>query len=162
MNQDAIAAIGPDDLQRIDGIIHDYVAGAGLRCAFVVDRQGRPVSASGDAGRIDPLSFASLAAADFESSNQLAGLLGEAEFMALFHQGAEGSMYLVDLAGVLILAAIFDDRSSLGRVRLASRTIVPRFLGLLDELAARPAPRGHLVPGWGEAAVHEIDRLFAG
>jgi predicted regulator of Ras-like GTPase activity (Roadblock/LC7/MglB family) len=162
MTADAIAALGPDDLRRIDRLLEAFVSEAGARCALLLDRRGRPLTAVGDTDDLDETSFASLAAADFEASDQLAGLLGEQEFNALYHQGVEGSMYLSDIGGVAILAAVFDRRTTLGMVRLKTREVVPLLRSLLAELETRPSGETRLESGWGDDAASEIDRLFAG
>lgn len=162
MTVDAIASLGPDELQRINRLLHDFVGEAGARCAFLLDRNGRPVTAFGETGDLDETSFASLAAADFDASDELAGLLGEAEFTALYHQGVDGSMYLSGIGASAILAAVFDRRTTLGMVRLKTRQVVPRLVSLLSEVGARPAQRQSLDADFADDAVSEIDRLFAG
>lgn len=163
MNPDAIRALGPEDLERINRILHAFVSEAGARCALLLDRAGRSLTAFGETREIDETSFASLAAADFDASDQLAGLLGEQEFTALYHQGADGSMYLSDLAGAAILAAVFDRRTTLGMVRLKTRAVVPELVKLLEEMGRRPSQGAQgLDARWLDDAVDEIDRLFAG
>jgi predicted regulator of Ras-like GTPase activity (Roadblock/LC7/MglB family) len=159
---DAISALGPDDIHRLNRLLQTFVAEAGARSALLLDRNGRPVTAFGDVGDLDETSFASLAAADFDASDQLAGLLGEEEFTALYHQGVKGSMYLAEIAGIAILAAVFDRRTTLGLVRLKTREVVPRLATVLSELEGRARPGDQLDEGWGDDAADEIDRLFAG
>lgn len=163
MNRNALGQLGPDDLERINRILQSFVEEAGARCALLLDRAGRAVSAFGETRQIDETSFASLAAADFDASDQLAGLLGEDEFTALYHQGVDGSMYLSDIGGAAILAAVFDRRTTLGMVRLKTRTVVPQLVALLDEMGRRSSGKGQkLEAGWLDDATDEIDRLFAG
>lgn len=163
MNPDSIRSLGPSDLEQINRILHAFVSEAGARCALLLDRAGRPVTAFGETRDIDETSFASLAAADFDASDQLAGLLGEQEFTALYHQGIDGSMYLSDLGGAAILAAVFDRRTTLGMVRLKTRSVVPQLVTLLEEMGRRPAQGAQgLEAGWLDDAADEIDRLFAG
>jgi len=159
---DPIASLGPSDLERINRLLHTFVSEAGARCALLLDRNGRPLTAFGDTGELDEASFASLAAADFDASDELAGLLGEREFTALYHQGVHGSLYLSEVAGAAILAAVFDRRTTLGMVRLKTRQVVPHLVALLTELDGRPGERPGLEAGWTRDAVSEIDRLFAG
>ena len=163
MNPDVIASLGPEDLERVNRLLQSFLTEAGARCALLLDRSGRPLTACGETEGLDETSFASLAAADFDASDQLAGLLGEPEFTSLYHQGVHGSMYLSEIAGVAILAAVFDRRTTLGMVRLKTREVVPQLVSLLAELSNRP---GHEGPGldrdWTDEAVDEIDRLFAG
>jgi len=162
MSSDPLAALGPGELERVNRLLHSFVAEAGARCALLLDRAGRPLTAFGETRDLDETSFASLAAADFDASDELAGLLGEEEFTSLYHQGVHGSMYLSDIAGVAILAAVFDRRTTLGMVRLKTREVVPRLVDLLAALGARQKSEGKLDPNWTDDAVSEIDRLFAG
>lgn len=162
MKPNPIASLGPEELQRINRLLHDFVVEAGARCALLLDRDGRPVTAFGDTAGLDETSFATLAAADFDASDQLAGLLGEDEFTALYHQGVEGSMYLSEIAGSAILAAVFDHRTTLGMVRLKTRQIVPQLIAVLTEVGDRPQGRPRLDDDFADDAASEIDRLFAG
>jgi predicted regulator of Ras-like GTPase activity (Roadblock/LC7/MglB family) len=162
MSPDPMASLGPEDLERINRLLHSFVAEAGARCALLLDRDGRPLTAFGETGDLDETSFASLAAADFDASDQLAGLLGEQEFTSLYHQGVDGSMYLSEIAGVALLAAVFDRRTTLGMVRLKTRKVVPELVELLTTLGAREEADGRLDAGFADDAASEIDRLFAG
>lgn len=162
MSRDPMASLGPEDLEQVNHLLHSFVAEVGARCALLLDRNGRPLTAFGETGDLDETSFASLAAADFDASDQLAGLLGEQEFTSLYHQGVNGSMYLSEIAGVAILAAVFDHRTTLGMVRLKTREVVPQLVKLLTELGAREGEEGRLDANFADDAVSEIDRLFAG
>lgn len=162
MSPDPLATLGPKDLEQINHLLHSFVAEAGARCALLLDRDGRSLTAFGETGDLDETSFASLAAADFDASDQLAGLLGEREFTSLYHQGVTGSMYLSEIAGVAILAAVFDRRTTLGMVRLKTREVVPQLVKLLEALGARRGQEGRLDASFADDAATEIDRLFAG
>jgi predicted regulator of Ras-like GTPase activity (Roadblock/LC7/MglB family) len=162
MTGDPIAALGPDDIRDIKELLHAFVREAGARCALLVDRHGRALTAAGDTTGLDETSFASLAAADFDASDQLASLLGEPEFTALYHQGVSGSMYLSDITGIAILAAVFDQRTTLGMVRLRTREVVPRLQALLAATGGRPPSEARLDVAFGDDAEGEIDRLLAG
>jgi predicted regulator of Ras-like GTPase activity (Roadblock/LC7/MglB family) len=160
MTGDPIAALGPDDIREIQALLHAFVREADARCALLVDRHGRPVTSAGDTVGVDEASFASLAAADFDASDQLAGLLGEPEFTALYHQGVNGSMYLSDVTGIAILAAVFDQRTTLGMVRLKTREVVPRLQEVLAAMEDREPGQTTLEVGFGDDAAGEIDRLL--
>lgn len=154
-------SVGVAELQTLDRMLAAFVAETRVRCALLIDRTGRYLTGSGDVGALDATSFASLAAADFAASDELARLLGESEFAALYHAAPEQSMYLADIDGQAILAALFDARTTLGLVRLRTRTLVPRVAELFRELAARPPVREAGVDeGWLASATDEIDRLF--
>ena len=109
----------------------------------------------------DPTAFASLTAADFSANDQLARMIGEPEFGALFHQGERESMYLADVVRRVILVVLFDNRTTLGLVKLRVRGTV----GTLGEVftamfapGAQPPPR--MADGFVGEAEDELDRLF--
>jgi predicted regulator of Ras-like GTPase activity (Roadblock/LC7/MglB family) len=149
--------------QRLDELLGGYVRESSARCALLVDRAGQCLAVSGDAAWLDRTAFASLAAAGFAASDQLAVLLGEEEFASLYHQGESGSLVLADVAGRAILATLFDARSTLGLVRLRLRNVLPECAVLLELATRQPPPEQRAVdPGWLDEAEGEIDRLFAG
>ena len=72
-------------------------------------------------------------------------------------------MYLADVGGRVILAALFDDRTTLGMIRLKSRSVVPQCASLIADVAGRGSTRTDPAfgTGWFDEAEDEIDRLFA-
>lgn len=159
---DSLSFLGADDVHRFEEILSGFVAETGARCALLVDRSGRLLSSRGDTADLDETTFASLASAGFGASDQLAQLLGEREFASLYHHGAERSMFLADIAGTAVLAVLFDTRTTLGMVRIKTKTVVPAFAEYIAEMGER-GPSGqvvHMEPGWAKEAESEIDRLF--
>ena len=150
-----------EDLRALDSVIGSFLTESKARCALLLDRTGRSITGAGELAELDQTTFASLAAADFAASDQLARLLGEKEFASLYHAGERHSMYLADVGGQAILAALFDERTTLGLVRLRSRAVVPRLTAVIAEVSARPSEpvQGLGVDGgWLNAAADEIDR----
>jgi len=103
-----------DDARRIQSILGTFLTASNARTALIVDRTGQMVSTAGESPAFDATAFASLTAADFSANDQLARMLGESEFGALFHQGERESMYLADIARRVILVVLFDNRTTLG------------------------------------------------
>jgi predicted regulator of Ras-like GTPase activity (Roadblock/LC7/MglB family) len=159
--QSDVHSLGPQDVQRLDALLTTFVAESQVKCALLLDRTGRLLTTGGDVAGLDGTSFASLAAADFAASDQLAVLLGEQEFSALYHAGDKSSMYLADIVGIAVLATMFDGRTTLGMVRLKTKILVPKLAELITELASRVQTRQPQLDGlWLSDAVDEIDRLF--
>jgi predicted regulator of Ras-like GTPase activity (Roadblock/LC7/MglB family) len=159
---DAIAFLGEQDVARFDDLLAGLIRETQVQCALLCDRTGRLLATSGDTGGMDGITFASLVAGDFGASDQMATLLGETEFTSLYHHGADRSMFLADLAGTAILAVLFDKKTTLGMVRIKTRTVVPKFVTIFEELSAR-GPAGRLVQleqGWANDAESAIDDLF--
>ena len=99
---------------------------------------------------------------EITASSPLADLeLALDEAIALFHQGERESMYLADVVRRVILVVLFDNRTTLGLVKLRVRGTV----GTLGEVftamfapGAQPPPR--MADGFVGEAEDELDRLF--
>ncbi|MEX2581762.1 MAG: roadblock/LC7 domain-containing protein [Gemmatimonadota bacterium] len=151
------------DARRIDQLLHAFLHGSGARCALLIDRTGQLITIAGERPAFDSTAFASLAAADFSANDQLASMIGEQEFSSLFHQGEKESMYLADVAKRIILVVLFDDRATLGMIRIKTRDVVRELGGVFVELFSRvasPSSARRLETAWADEAENEIDRLF--
>lgn len=151
------------DSRRITEILNGFLGDASARTALIVDRTGQLVATVGAPVQFDPTAFASLTAADFSANDQLARMLGELEFGALFHQGERESMYLADIARRVILVVLFDNSTTLGLVKLRVRNAVTQLNGVFTDMFSR-ADHGAAAPrvesGFLGDAEDEIDRLF--
>jgi predicted regulator of Ras-like GTPase activity (Roadblock/LC7/MglB family) len=153
------------DANRIDTILQSFLRESNARCALLIDRTGQMITLAGERPTFDSTAFASLAAADFSANDQLASMIGEQEFSSLFHQGEKESMYLADVARRVILVVLFDDRATLGMIRLKVRELARQLTEVFTELFQRVAARqgvARLESAWGNEAEDEIDRLFGG
>lgn len=150
-----------DDAARIQGLLDGLLREANARTALLVDRTGQMLATVGEAPRFDPVAFASLTAADFSANDQLARMLGENEFGALFHQGEKDSLYLADVARRVILVVLFDNRTTLGLVKLRVRGTVQSLSAVFTEMFAREdVGTDRMEAGFLGDAEDEIDKLF--
>ena len=146
---------------RIGALLNSLLREANARTALLVDRTGQMLATVGEEPRFDPVAFATLTAADFSANDQLARMLGENEFGALFHQGDRDSLYLADVARRVILVVLFDNRTTLGLVKLRVRGVVEALSALFTEMFAREAAgERRMETGFVPEAEDEIDRLF--
>lgn len=88
------------------------------KIVFLVDKNGQQIAAIGDMKGVDATSLASLTAGNVAATDGLAKLIGEKEFSILFHEGERDNIHISLVAQRVILVVIFDERSSLGLVRL--------------------------------------------
>lgn len=163
--QDANWSFLPEDLAQLDRLLTAFLESTNANCALLVDRSGQLLTRAGAGATFDGTAFASLAAADFSASDQLAQLLGETEFKSLYHQGERDSMYLVDVGGRAILAALFSAGTTLGLIRLTTRNLLPEIETLFQTVSGRgahsPGQPQFFDSGWLSEAEGEIDKLFA-
>ena len=152
-----------EDAVRIGALLNSLLREANARTALLVDRTGQMLATVGEEPRFDPVAFASLTAADFSANDQLARMLGENEFGALFHQGEKDSLYLADVARRVILVVLFDNRTTLGLVKLRVRGVVEALAALFTAMFARDAAderSSRVETGFVGEAEDEIDKLF--
>jgi predicted regulator of Ras-like GTPase activity (Roadblock/LC7/MglB family) len=148
-----------EDFGAITKALQKFLGETNARCALLVDRSGQLVATVGEKPNFDPTAFATLTAADFSANDQLAQLIGETDFNSLFHQGEKESMYLADVARRVILVALFDNRTTLGLVRLKIKDTVIELTKLFQEVFGR-AKGAAKQPGFLAGADDEIDKLF--
>ena len=152
-------AFREDDSRRITDILRTFLSESSARTAMIVDRTGQLVSTVGEPPTFDPTAFASLTAADFSANDQLAKMIGEAEFASLVHQGEKESMYLADVAKRVILVVLFDQRATLGLVKIKAKAVVGELNKVFEEMFNRVGT-SQQQGGLLEGAEDEIDKLF--
>ena len=129
--------------------------------ALLVDRAGQMLVTAGEPPTFDPTAFASLTAGDFWANDQLARLLGEQEFGTLFHQGEKESLYLADIARRVILVVLFDNRTTLGLVKLRMKGAVQDLTTIFTAMFERaPGAPSQVDSAFLGEAEDELDKLF--
>jgi predicted regulator of Ras-like GTPase activity (Roadblock/LC7/MglB family) len=107
-----------DESRLIMDIIEKLLVDSNAMSIFIVDKDGQLIASSGDTRDIDSTSLASLTAGNIAATGGLAKLIGEKEFSILFHEGEKENLHISIIGQRVILVIIFDERSSLGLVRL--------------------------------------------
>ena len=153
-----------DDHRLIVEVAKKLVNDANAKAVFLVDKNGQLVGEAGELEGIDTTSLASLVAGNIAASGGLAKLIGEDEFPVHFHQGERDNVHITLVAQRIILVVIFDDRSSLGLVRLrvkkAGQSLSEIFDRVFKRSEAELAGEGESSP-FAEISDEDIDILFA-
>src|SRR5438045_5781591 len=123
-----------NDFKQIQQHLQAFLRDSNARCALLVDRAGQLVATVGEPPQFDATAFASLTAADFSANDQLAKMIGENEFASLVHQGEKESMFLADVAKRVILVVLFDQRTTLGLVKLTGKRAVQKLTQAFEEM----------------------------
>jgi predicted regulator of Ras-like GTPase activity (Roadblock/LC7/MglB family) len=154
-------SLGEADAERIVALLTAFLRESNARTALLVDRTGQMVATAGEPPEFDATTFASLAAADFSANDQLARMIGEPEFGSLFHQGEKESMYLADVARRVILVVLFDNRTTLGLVKLRVKSAVHQLNQVfLDMFNRSGTTQPQVETGFVGDAEDELDKLF--
>jgi predicted regulator of Ras-like GTPase activity (Roadblock/LC7/MglB family) len=113
--------IAGERAHSIDDALQGFLRETAALCAVVFDRSGARIAGQGAAGNIDLAAIGSLAAGAYASTEQMARLIGEREFSVLFHQGEHGHLLLTLVDEHHLLLVVFDDRTTVGLVRVAAK-----------------------------------------
>jgi len=153
-----------DDQRRFSEVLERLRQEANARLTFLLDKNGQQLCRAGDLDDIDPTSLASLTAGNVAATEGLAQLIGEREFAILFHEGENEHLHINVVGGRSILVVLFDERSSLGLVRLRVKKASAELASILEEVHAR-AESGRLGAFGGSSPFAEItdddiDALF--
>ena len=62
-----------------------------------------------------------------------ARLVGEPEFSVLFHQGKKDHIHISLIGERSILVVIFDDRTTIGMIRLYAKEAIEKLLAILEQ-----------------------------
>jgi predicted regulator of Ras-like GTPase activity (Roadblock/LC7/MglB family) len=153
-----------EDHQRISQILDRLRRDANAQATFLVDKNGQQMGLSGSLDGIDPTSLASLTAGNVAATDGLAKLVGEREFAVIFHEGEKSNLHINIVASMAVLVVLFDERSSLGLVRLRVKKASQSLEGALTEITTR-AERSRTAYAGAFSPFHEItdediDALF--
>jgi predicted regulator of Ras-like GTPase activity (Roadblock/LC7/MglB family) len=143
-------------------VMYELVREANAKGIFVVDKNGQLIAEAGEIRGIDTTSLASLTAGSIAATGGLAKIIGEEEFPVHFHQGQHDNLHVTLVGGRVILVVIFDDRSSLGLVRLRVKKAGVELARVFDEIAKqteRDTASGTSSP-FAEITDDDIDNLF--
>ncbi len=131
---DAPILLREQQYQEIKAVLARLRLDAAARVVFLVDKDGQQIAIQGEVGNLDTTSLASLAAGNVAATGGMAQLIGEKEFPTLSHEGEKESIHIA-VIGRLLLVVVFDDRSSLGLVKLRSKQIARQLATLFEEVA---------------------------
>ena len=127
------------------------------RVVFLVDKDGQEIAVQGEIGNIDTTSLASLAAGNVAATGGMAQLIGEKEFPTLSHEGERESIH-ISVIGRLLLVVVFDERSTLGLVKLRSRQVSQALSTMMDEITQAEFDESDSL--FAEITDEDIDSLF--
>ncbi|HKP45656.1 MAG TPA: roadblock/LC7 domain-containing protein [Pyrinomonadaceae bacterium] len=130
---------------------------ASARVVFLVDKDGQEIAVQGEVGNLDTTSLASLAAGNVAATGGMAQLIGEKEFPTLSHEGSRESIH-ISVIGRMLLIVVFDERSSLGLVKLRSKQVSQQLAAMMEEIIS--SARDNSDSPFAEITDEDIDSLF--
>lgn len=151
-----------EEAKQVHAIIEKLTKDSNSKVVFVVDKNGQLISSAGETEGLDATSLASLTAGNIAATGGLAKLLGEKEFSIQFHEGERDNIHITIVGGRVILVVIFDQRSSLGLVRLRVKKAAEELAKIFEDLARKA--ESDTASGdspFAEITDDDIDNLFS-
>jgi hypothetical protein len=142
----------------IEQPIRRFVDDAGVALVLLLHPSGQVLAQYGFNRAIDIMSACALAAAIHVAATELGRVLDGKPFAGLHHAGKERQVFLAEAptaGGVYIFVTVFDERSSLGLVRLYFEEFRVNLAN-----AAPPPPESRTVT-LNEDFEHELNRNLA-
>lgn len=147
-----------EHIQQINSVCEVLHRDANGKAVLVIDKNGQSIASAGEVEQLDVTSLSSLTAGNVAATGGIANLLAEKEFAGQFHEGERTNVHISIVSGRIILLVLFDERSSLGLVRLRVRKASAELTRILEDLeqvtsASDSSP-------FDEITDDDIDNLF--
>jgi predicted regulator of Ras-like GTPase activity (Roadblock/LC7/MglB family) len=148
-----------EELLQINHICDVLQRDANAKAVLVIDKNGQAMAQSGEVDQLDVTSLSSLTAGNVAATGGIAQLLAEKEFAGQFHEGEKTNVHISIVGQRVILVVLFDERSSLGLVRLRVKRAAAELTGVLATMEER-SKSGSQPSVFSEITDDDIDNLF--
>jgi len=161
MSDDTLV-IYEEETKQIESLLSKMLKGAEAKCALLVDKDGHLISRQGFTQSLDTTALAALLAGAFASTKEIARLVGEAEFSVLFHQGKKDHIHMSLVGDRSILVVIFDDRTTIGMVRLYAKEVAVELGKVFEQIKENSArsQKDGLSDEFADMAQDRLDDIF--
>ncbi len=162
MSDDSLI-IYEEEINQIDTLISKMLKGAEAKCALLVDKDGHLITRQGFTHSLDTTALAALLAGSFASTKEIARLVGEPEFSVLFHQGKKDHIHMSLVGERSILVVIFDDRTTIGMVRLYAKETALELAKVFEKIKGQSGTSeraGGITGDFTAQAQNKLDDIF--
>jgi len=159
MSDDSLI-IYEEEIKQIEMILTRLLKGAEAKCALLVDKDGHMITRQGFTQSLDTTALGALLAGSFASTKEIARLVGEPEFSVLFHQGKKDHIHMSIVGERSILVVIFDDRTTIGMVRLYADEASVELTKVFQEIQNSSQRGTSLSEDFSQGAKDKLDDIF--
>jgi predicted regulator of Ras-like GTPase activity (Roadblock/LC7/MglB family) len=149
-----------EEINKIDALMSKMLKGCEAKCALLVDKDGHLITRQGFTHSLDTTALAALLAGSFASTKEIARLVGEPEFSVLFHQGKKDHIHMSLVGERSILVVIFDDRTTIGMVRLYAKETAMELSKVFQEIKEKTGSKPDITDDFAEMAKDKLDDIF--
>ena len=148
-----------EELNQIVRICETLHKDSNAKAVLVIDKNGQAIASAGEVEQLDVTSLSSLTAGNVAATGGISKILREKDFTSQFHEGEKTHVHITLVGGRAILVVLFDERSSLGLVRLRVKKSSDEMVRLFDQVAKKAAAKSQ--PSiLTEITDSDIDNLF--
>lgn len=148
-----------EEYRQIQQVVDRLHRDANSMAVLLIDKNGQEIAAAGEIENLDTTSLSSLTAGNVAATGGIAKLMSEREFTTQFHEGERTNVHISIVAQRVILVVIFDERSSLGLVRLRVKKAAGELAQVFDAMLQKlEQPQQPSI--FAEITDDDIDNLF--
>lgn len=151
------------DIDLIDKVLAEFLRLSGSKCALLIDKEGHLVTRQGEVKTINMDTISALVAGSFAATKEMAKLLGEDQFSCLFHQGERDNIQLSLVGDRTLLTILFDDRTTVGMVRLYANETCKKLCQVFEAAVNRePSDDDPMIDdNYGDDSKNALDKFFS-
>jgi len=150
-----------EEIAKIEKTLSQLIKNSQAKCALLVDKDGHLITRQGFTHSLDTTALAALLAGSFASTREIARLVGEPEFSVLFHQGKKDHIHICLVGERSILVVIFDDRTTIGLVRLYAKETSEELTIILKSATKEKRDRSaQMAPDFSASLEDKLDDVF--
>lgn len=125
-----------DNYTILEKDLADFLDRSEADTVLLIDRGGNTIISAGEPveGRMDMIS--ALVAGAFAATQELAVILDEGEFTAIYHQGKRTSIFISSVGDEVLLLALFTDNTTVGLVKMYAVNTCRRIASVLTDIMA--------------------------
>lgn len=128
-------AITAEQSAFLHRVLSDVLVQAQADAVFVCDTGGNIIDDVSSTNTTLEPTIAALAAGSFAATSQLAKLLGETSFQAVYHRGEVASIYIQGIGKDFIILVIFGKSTTVGMIKLYVEKASHLVHGLLEKVS---------------------------
>ena len=110
--------LNPATYEVLVADLDEFLKNSEANAVMLCDRGGNIIVHSGESVNDSVDLISALVAGAFAATQQLAAVLGEDEFTAIFHQGKQTSIFIAAVEEEVLLLALFDNNTTAGLVKM--------------------------------------------
>ncbi len=146
----------PEGIQEINTVLREFVDKSESNGALLVEKSGQLISLYGSMDVKNTVALAALVGGAFASTKELGRLIGEDEFSMMYQQGHKNNILIAALSTHDLLVAVFDDKTSIGLVKV----IIKQAIENLSEIVSRLRAQKEVPKSFKDLIESELDSLF--